>query len=520
MMNAKQYLEKPPISYWISSTEKTNYPSLNEDIKVDVAIIGGGIAGIMTGYQLSMEGVKVAILEANKILMGTTGHTTAKLTSQHELIYDKMKTQMGFELAQQYANANETAIKIVEQISAEHNIDCDFSRQDAFCFTQNEENIEKIKNEVDAASDLGISADYVEQIPFHIPIKAAVRFHNQAQYHPRKFLLPLAKEIVNKGNYIFENSRVVEVEENSELKVITDKGFKVSASKIILASHYPFLNKEGFYFARLYVERDYAVAIRAKEKYPGGMYINAEDPARSLRNLPGQDGELILVVGENHKSGQGEDTINHYYALIDFASENFTIEDIPYRWSAQDCMTLDGIPYVGNFSLNTPDIYVATGYCKWGMSNAIASSVLLKDLIVHGDSPWKDVYSPSRATTGSSIGKFIVENANVVGNLLKGKLSSLPDDVDLKPGEAQVVNVDGYRAGAYKDGEGKIHIVDTTCTHLGCEVNWNSAEKSWDCPCHGSRFAYTGEVIEGPANKSLNTEENTNIIERVATDKF
>lgn len=519
-MDKQKYLEKPPLSYWIASTPQTDYPALEKDITVDVAIIGGGIAGIFSAYLLTLEGLSVTVIEANRILHGTTAHTTAKLTSQHELIYDKLITQFGEDYAKQYAEANEYAIRLVRSISEEKRIDCDLSTQDAFVFTQNEQNLGKIKKEVEAALKVGIRAEFVKSIPFDIETQGAVCFKGQAQFHPLKFLIPLAKEIIDKGNSIYEHSRVVEIEEKGQLKVIIKNGKKVTASQVIVASHYPFLNKEGFYFARIYVERAYVLAVKAKEKFPGGMYINAENPARSLRSLPVEGGELIMVIGDGHRTGQGEDTTKHYIALMDFANQLFTVEDIPYRWSTQDCMTVDGLPYVGLYAKNAPDLYVATGYGKWGISNSITSAVIMKDLIMHGDSPWKEVYNPSRKTIAASAGKFIVENAIVAGNLIAGKLFPLPDDIDLKPGEAQVVKIDGHRAGVYKDENGKLHTVDTTCTHLGCETNWNSAEKSWDCPCHGSRFSYGGEVIEGPANKPLNTEEKTNIAERVSTDKF
>lgn len=519
-MDKQKYLGTPPLSYWIASTPKTDYPPLDKDVTVDVAIIGGGIVGIFCAYLLTLEGLSVAVIEADRILHGTTAHTTAKLTSQHELIYDKLITQFGDVYAKQYAEANEHAIRLVRKIAEEKKIDCDLSTQDAFVFVQNEQNLGKIKKEVDSALKVGIKAEFVKSIPFDIEIQGAVCFKDQAQFHPLKFLTPLAKEIVEKGNSIYEYSRVVEVEEKGRLAVVVKNGSKVTADHVIVASHYPFINKEGFYFARIYVERSYVLALKAKEKFPGGMYINAESPSRSLRSLPTEVGELIMVIGDEHKTGQGEDTIKHYEALMDFAARLFTVEDIPYRWSAQDCMTVDGLPYVGLYTKNSPDLYVATGYGKWGMSNSIASAVIIKDLITHGDNPWKEVYNPSRKTIGASAGKFIVENANVVGNLIAGKLSPLPNDIDLSIGEAQVVKIDGHRAGVYKDENGELHTVDTTCTHLGCEANWNSAEKSWDCPCHGSRFAYTGDVIEGPANKPLNTEENTNIVERVTTDKF
>lgn len=519
-MDKRIYLAEKPTSYWIASTPETDYPSLNQDFDADVAIVGGGIAGIATAYLLTLEGLRVAVIEAKRILRATTGHTTAKLTSQHSLIYDKLINQFGRDLAKQYADANEAAIRWVRKISKEQSIDCDLSEQDAYVYTQTEGNRDKIDKEIEAALKLGIKAEFAESIPFEIPIEAAIRFKNQAQFHPLKFLQALAKEVEHNGGVIFENSRAVELEEKEKLGIVVQNGSKVTADRVVIASHYPFINKEGLYFARIYIDRSYVLGVRAREKYPGGMYISAEDPSRSLRCQPDEDGELILVVGEKHKTGQGEDTILHYENLMDFADEIFTVEDIPYRWSTQDCMTLDGVPYVGHYVKDTPNIYVATGYGKWGMSNAIASAHLIRDLIAKGDSPWKEVYAPSRMATGAAIGTFVVQNANVVGQLLGGKLAPLPDDIDLEKGEAKVVEIDGHRAGAYKDRAGVIHVVDTTCTHLGCELNWNSAEKTWDCPCHGSRFTYEGEIVEGPANNPLNSVENTNIVERVATDKF
>lgn len=511
---------KPPQSYWMASTPTTNYPALNEDIKVDVAIIGGGMSGISCAYLLIKEGLKVAILEADRILQGTTGHTTAKITSQHGLIYNKIKNQMSEEFAKQYADANESAIRLIERISNDLHVDCDFTPQSAYIFTQQDEYVQKICGEVKTASSLGIKAVYAEQIPFNIPIKAAVRFDNQAQFHPRKYLLALAKEITNSGSNIYEQSRAIDIEENSLYIITTNQGKKVTAEKVIIASHYPFYNKPGLYFTRIYSERSYVVAIKAKEKYPEGMYITAEDPTRSLRYQNTENGELILVSGEHHKTGQGEDTIKHYEALADFANNTFTVEDIPYRWSTQDCMTLDDVPYIGHFTSKTPNMYIATGYGKWGMTNSTVSAMILKDLITTGKSPWEDVFNPSRQTIAASAKNFVVENLNVAKELIEGKISPLPDDVEIKPGEGKVVKANGQRTGAYRDEQGTLHLVNTTCTHMGCELNWNSAEKSWDCPCHGSRFSYEGEIIEGPAVKPLRGSKDVNTIEKLFKDQF
>jgi len=519
-MDEKNILLKPPVSYWMDSKPQTNYPTLDRDIKVDIAIIGGGITGISCAYLLNKEGIKAAIIEADRILQGTTGHTTAKITSQHELIYSKLIKQLGEEPAKQYADANETAIRTIEEIAKENNIECDFIPQSAYVYTLQDEYINKISNEANAASSLGIKATYLEETPLPFPVKAAVRFDNQAQFHPLKFLLPLAEIITKNGSQIFEQSRVVNIEEDDRYILITDKGKKVTAEKVIIASHYPCYNKPGLYFTRIYPERSYVVAINAKEKYPGGMYINAEEPARSLRNQMTDNGELIFVGGNHHKTGQGEDTENHYKALIDFAARTFTVEDIPYRWSTQDCMTLDGIPYTGHFTSKTPNMYIATGYGKWGMTNSIASAMILKDLIIHGKSPWQDVYNPSRQTIAASAKNFVVENLNVAEKLIEGKVTPAPADAEIRPGEGKIISVNGQKAGAYRDENGTLHIVDITCTHMGCELSWNSAEKSLDCPCHGSRFSYEGDVIEGPAVKPLNTHKNVNTFEKLIKDNF
>ena len=511
-----------PKSYWIASTHETNYSILDKDLDVDLVIIGGGMVGISCAYQLRNEGLNIAVLDSGHILQATTGNTTAKITSQHGLIYDKTKKSMGEELAKQYASANERAIEEIKKIANEHQIKCDYTTQSAYVFTQLDENLKKIHDEVKAADALGIRASFVDEIPFSFPIKGAVRFDNQAQFHPRKYLLALSKIIQESGVQIYEKTRVVEIVNHvmDSYVLTTSNGNSVTAKKVIIATHYPFYNKHGMYYSRIYQERSYVVAIKAKEEYPGGMFINEEEPTRSIRGHKSDDGELILIGGENHKAGQSKNTNDHYRALIDYANEYFTLEDIPYRWSTQDCMTLDGIPYVGQYTSETPNLFVATGFGKWGMTNSTVSSIILRDLIVSGKSPWMDIYNPSRKTIGPSAKNFIVQNANVAGQLLDGKLSKLPKDIDVLPGEAIVAEVDGKRAGAYRDKDSNLHIVNTTCTHMGCENNWNEAEKSWDCPCHGSRFTIDGDVIDGPAVKPLSFDDDVNTLKKVIKEDF
>lgn len=494
---------KLPKSFWIASTEETNYPPLEEDVNVDVAIVGGGMVGITTAWLLKEQGLRVAVIEVDRIIQSTTAHTTAKITSQHTLIYDKIKTQMGEEKAKQYADANESAIAFMANLIKEKNIDCDFSWQKAYVYTQSEEYVQKIMNEVKTASNLGINASYLEELSIPISIKGAMVFENQAQFHPRKYLLTLAKEIPGHGSYIFEETKAVDIEKGAIYKVVTDNGKKVNAEKIILASQYPFYDIRGLYFTRIYTHRSYIVAAKTKEKFPGGMYINAEQPARSLRSLPNKNDELVLFIGEHHKTGQGINTNKHYEALLDFGKELFTIEDIPYHWSTQDCMTMDGVPYIGQHTSLDSNIFVATGFGKWGMTNSTVSAMLLRDLIMKGESPWSPVYNPMRFTPMASAKNFIKENLDVAEKFISGKISPIPEDIDLKLREGKIIKINGRRVGAYKDEDGNLHLVDTTCTHLGCELAWNDGEKSWDCPCHGSRFSYNGDVIEGPTTSPL-----------------
>lgn len=521
MNNNLDIFKKPPNSYWLASTGKTNYPTLNKDINVDIAIIGGGMAGILCGYKLQEEGFNIAILESGNIVESTTAHTTAKLTSQHNLIYDKIKSAMGDEFAKQYADANETAIYEIGRIADENNIDCDYSPQPSYVYTKKHKYKKKIEDEVSVANSLGIKAKLLDEIPLPIEIESAMVFENQAQFHPRKFLLALAEKIKNNGVDIYENTRATQLnEENGKYIINTSQDKQVTANKVIIASHYPFYNKKGLYFSRIYVQRSYILGINAKEKFPGGMYINAEDPPRSLRSHPTKDGELVLVVGEDHKTGQSKDTNKHYKALLDFAKDIFTVESVPCRWSTEDCMTLDGVPYVGKFNPDTPNLYITTGFGKWGMSNSMASSMILRDLIVDGESPWQDVYDPSRKTIAASIKKFTVENINFGGQLIGGKLSKPSKDINVKHGEGKILELDGERVGAFRDDDGKLYLVNTTCTHMGCELNWNSAERTWDCPCHASRFDFRGEIVKGPATKPLSFDRDISTIKKLFTEDF
>lgn len=505
-MEHKLPLPTFPESLWIQAiVDLPSFPKLQQDIETDVAIVGGGITGIMTAYKLTQAGFKVVLLEAGKLLHGTTGHTTAKITSQHHLIYHELIQQEGKEKAALYYKANEDARKLIEALIKQHRIDCGLQAQDAYIFTNSDEYVQKLQDEISAYEALGIKGAYLDGIALNIPTKAAVRMDGQAQFHPLQYMKAIVNIIKKSSCELYEHTNAVDIEEGNNPKVVTADGYSVTCKHIVSCSHFPFYDGLGLFFTRLHAERSYALGIKSNLTYPGGMYISAEEPSRSIRSVTSSDGTPMLIIGgQNHKTGQGICTINHYEALQDYASKYFAAKDIVYRWSAQDLVTGDKIPYIGRITSSSPNIYIATGFKKWGMTTSTVAAMLISDLIQEKSNEYEELFSPSRSMSMKTVKNLVVDNLDVAKHLIGGKLEMVRrNPADLAPDEGAAVTVHGKRAGAYRDKEGKLHIVDTTCTHMGCEVEWNDGERTWDCPCHGSRFSITGEVMEGPAEKPL-----------------
>ncbi|WP_425270901.1 FAD-dependent oxidoreductase [Paenibacillus ferrarius] len=504
-MNAS-YIPQFPESYWsVSADERDLYPKLEGNIEADVAVVGGGIAGITTAYLLAKEGFKVVLIEAGRLLNGTTAHTTAKITAQHDLIYDELIKQDGREKASLYYQANNEALQFIKDTIAKHDITCGYSMQDAYVYTDADSYINNLENEMKAYDLLGIAGEYVTSIPLQIPSKAAVVMRNQAQFHPLHYLNVLVDELIKAQGQIYEHTTAVDVEEGDSPRVLTSDGFQITCKQVVSCTHFPFYDGHGFYFARMHADRSYVLAVQTEEAYPGGMYISAEEPKRSIRYVDTEDASgLLLVGGQSHKTGQGICTINHYEALQQYALKNFRLDKIAYRWSAQDLITGDKIPFIGHIKASSRNVYIATGFHKWGMTNGTAAALLIRDQILNKQNPYADLYTPSRSVSWTTIKHIASDNFDVAKHLIAGKLEMAkmrPEDLSLD--EGSVVTVQGKRAGAYKDEQGKLYLVDTTCTHMGCEVEWNNGERTWDCPCHGSRFSVQGEVIEGPAEKPL-----------------
>ena len=492
-----------PEPFW-REMDFPQFDQLKENIKVDVTIVGGGITGLTSAYLLVKEGFTVALIEADRILNGTTGHTTAKITAQHDLIYDQLITNFGKEKAEKYYKSNQEALDFIRKTINEQQIDCDFSEEDAYIYATTETFKNKIEKEASAYHQLKINGEYNHKIPFDFPVTASLVMNNQAQFHPLKYLIFLTNEIKEHGGLIFEHTTAIDVEEGKKPLVVTKNQKKITCDFVICASHFPFFDGLGFYFARMHAERSYLLGIKAKKDYPGGMYLSADSPKRSLRSTTLNGEKLVIVGAENHKTGQGINTIKHYEKIEAFANEQLGIKEYLYRWSAQDLYTLDQVPYIGEHSTRHPNILVATGYKKWGMTSGTTAALLLRDIILNKENPYKDLYTPSRLHINPDVKNAVIQNVDVASHLIAGKVNIINKNInDLKEDEGAVVTINAKRKGAYKDHEGKLHIVDTTCSHMGCEVEWNSGERTWDCPCHGSRYSIEGDVIEGPAKNAL-----------------
>lgn len=431
-------------SIWQEDSSMPTFAPLLGDSKVDVLIIGGGMAGLLCAHQLQAAGIDCAVVEAASIAGGTTGGTTAKITSQHGLIYHKLVKRFGVETAGLYWKANEQALSALRTLCA--GIDCGLSSQDSFIYSK--DNREILETELRALEQIGGRGELAENLPLPFSTVGAVKFSHQAQFHPLKFLSAIARNLT-----IYENTPVRRVERG---RAWTDHGV-IRADNILITTHFPFLNKHGSYFLKLYQQRSYALAL---ENAPDleGMYLDARENGLSFRC---HDGRLILGGGGHRtgKSGGG------WKELADFAAGHYPEARITHRWAAQDCMSLDGIPYIGQYSRHTPGIYTATGFNKWGMTSSMVAAQLLTDLVQGKENPYVRVFSPSRS-------------------ILRPQL---------------FVNA----------GEALMNLLTPTakrCTHMGCALKWNPAEHTWDCPCHGSRFEETGKIIDNPATKQLNLD--------------
>lgn len=533
-------------SYWINSEKnKEKYNKLEKNIETDICIIGGGITGISTAYYLTKENLKVTVLDMGKIGFQTTGNSTAKITSQHGLFYKYLKDSKGEDFARLYYDANEDAIKNIKKIVEKENIECDLECQSAYVLAANREEVQKVKDEVEVVRGFGGHAEYLERedIDKNLLILnplAAIRFKNQAQFNSYKYTIELAKICKNLGANIYENTKVVDVRDEKDYYYLeTEDGYKIKAKYLVITTKYPIINIPGFYFMKMYQSTSYGISIPVKEKLFDGMYITSTNPKVSLRmakvdnniikdvvdgnieNCAKQDKEnrkrvkekqnskidneyVLIVVGADHKTGEKTDLSNSYKKLENIAKQIYSQGKVENYWNTEDCITLDKIPYIGKYSTMWENAYVATGFNKWGITTSNIAANIITDMIIGRKNRYEDIFISTRVEP--------VKNRQEVGNMLKETVSSLvlkkfelpeSEQASLKNEEGKIIEIEGEKVGAYKDKEGRIYTIVPKCAHLGCELSWNNLDKTWDCPCHGSRYDYTGKMLYGPTVRDL-----------------
>ena len=495
-------------SYWIESTiSEGNFNSLDKDISCDVCIIGAGLFGLTTAYYLSKKGMNVVVLDKNEIGTKVSGHTTAKVTSQHGLLYDYLISSFGIDFAKKYLYANEDAVKNIKEIVNLENIECDLKIKSNFVYTTKPDDLEKIKKEVDAVNSLGFSAQFTEKTCLPFEVQGAIMFPNQAQFHPRKYMLGLCNSILKNNGQIYTNTLVHDVKkEDDYYKTLTFQN-TVKSKYVVIASHYPFINFPGFYFSKMYQETSYIIGIDAKTDLFDGMYITSSDPTLSFRTANDGNKDILLIGGANHKTGADSVTYYSTYEILEqTAKKLFPNCDVIYKWNTRDCITLDKIPYIGEFSASTPNMYVGTGFNKWGMTSSNVAANIIADKILGIENKYEEVFTSTRLKP--------IKNIKEVTNMIKQVATSfvveklkIPEETlgKIKNDSGDIIEIDGSKIGIYKDINGNTHAVKPTCTHLGCTLKWNNADKTWDCPCHGSRFDYTGKNLYDPALKDLKT---------------
>jgi len=490
-------------SYWNKTAEKEAYPPLERDLETDILIIGGGITGVTCAYCLAKKGLRPVLIEAGDLCDGTTGNTTGKVTIQHGIIYSGIAKKYGDEAASLYAESQNSALNFVKEVVSREKIDCQLAHNTAYVYASTIDDRALVEKEYETARRLGIDAELIMKPGFPAGNFGMLGFKNQLVFHPVRYVTALARAAVAKGAKIYCSTKAFKVEDGDIKTVYCENDIEIRARHLVMATQYPIYDGPNLFFARLYAKRSYGVAVRPKKIWPEGSFINTGEPTRSIRTHMENGAPILLVVGENHATGRGEEDMEkHFDRLVAFASDIAGVDEVLARWSAQDYDTPDQIPYIGRLS-DDSSIYVASGYGKWGLSNGTLAGMMISDLISSGNCSYEGLYSRSRGDIFSSPFKTIAEVLTPIGELIKSKLEGSEDISGLARGEGRVIRFEGQKAGIYRDFDDRVTILDISCTHMTTELNFNSAEKTWDCPAHGGRFSTEGKLLEGPPKHNL-----------------
>ncbi len=496
-------------SYWMVSAETPDHPPLTDDITVDVAVVGGGIAGLSIASEMVRTGRSVAVLEAGAIAAGVTAGTTAKVSVLHGAVYDRLADKLGAETAEAYATSQTLAMEHVAAMTDRLGVDCELERQPAYVYSESADEVDMLRREADAARRAGLAASFTQDTGLPFPVAGAVRVEDQLVFHPRKYLRAVAEEYVAEGGLIFENTRVTGLHEGDPNVLTTQAGDRVTAREVVVATHYPIFDR-SLLFSRLTPKREFAVAgVVPDSADPRAMYVSTSKDTRSLRGAPHADGRLLIATGSPFTPGDPS-APRHLEELETWLTDRFPVDGVRFAWAAQDNMSGDQVPFIGSLHPGAKRVWVATGFNAWGMTSGVLAGLLLRDVIEGRPQPWARIYDPVRLhptleakTVVSSGARSVAGLAANAGARVKGRLGRTRSAEDLAPGEAGIVSDADGEWATYVDEDGHRHAVSPTCTHLGCLVAFNGAEKAWECPCHGSRFGVDGAVLQGPATKPL-----------------
>ena len=497
-------------SLWLSDNDIFKNIDLNttleQDFSTDICIIGAGIFGLTCAYYLTKLGFDVTVLEKSDIASKATGHTTGKITSQHGLFYDYLTNSYGQKFAKDYLDVNEEAIQNIKNIIDEENINCDFKYQNSYVFTTKKSELSLIKNEYNAVSNLGYNCELVTKTGLPFNVVGALCFKNQAEFHPVKYLASLCKCIIARNGKIYTNSTAVDVKMEDSDYITYVNGHEIKSKYVIIATHYPFINFPGFYFTKMYQSTSYLIAIDTKKTLFKGMHISAGVPTLSFRTALYNNKEILLIGGMDHKTGHPSSYKDTYGKLEDIARKYYPDSNILFRWNTRDCISLDKLPYIGSFSSSMPNMFVGTGFKKWGMTLSNVAANIIVDKICGNYNKYEYLFKSTRLKPIKNHDEFkniLVQSTN---SLLLDKLKRPNMSFDeIENNSGSIIEVNGEKVGIYKDDNGKIYAVKPICTHLGCLLSWNDIDKTWDCPCHGSRFNFDGTNLYDPAFKNLDT---------------